>query len=133
MSGGFNPNLVTTTDPLSGQINVLASQHMAVKAVGVTVDAATVTADSKGHKYLLNGTILSKIDASGKYGPYDAAATDGRQSIGDTDGIIIHGGIDLKDGDVITGILLHGSVLEARILNLDAAAKAALSPRIIFQ
>ena len=27
-----------------------------------------------------NGTILGKITASGKYGPYDPAATDGRQA-----------------------------------------------------
>lgn len=132
MSGGFTPGLKTTTDPLSGQINVLASEHMMVKSVGVTLDSTKWTKDSDGNKLVLNGHIVAKITASGKYGPYDPSATDGREDA-DTAGIIFHGGANLKDGDTLVGILMHGSVLEARLSGLDATAREALKSRIIFQ
>lgn len=132
MSGGFTPKLVETTDPLSGQINVLASQHMMVKSVGVTLDAALWTADAKGNKIAANGHLVAKVTATGKYGPYKPGASNGQEDP-DTVGIIFNGGVNMKDGDVITGILLHGSVLEARLSGLDAAAKTALKHRIIFQ
>lgn len=63
------------------------------KAGGVTVDWSTVTAvaaertlvDGRvvplGRKYLRFGKILAKITASGLYGPYDADAADGRQTL----------------------------------------------------
>lgn len=132
MSGGFTPGLTTKTDPLSGQINVLASEHGMVKSVGVTLDAALWTADAKGDKLVLNGHIVSKVTATGKYGPYSPTATDGREDP-DNAGIIFHGGANLKDGDTLVGILMHGSVLEARVSGLDATAREALKSRIIFQ
>lgn len=62
------------------------------KHAGVTIDWATVTAvtgsdvtlaDGKvvmvGDKFLRYGTVLDVITASGKYGPVNTAATDGRQ------------------------------------------------------
>lgn len=134
MSGGFTPTLVTTDDPLSGQINVMASEHSMFKAVGATLDAKLFKADAKLNKYVLNGTVVAKVKATGKYGPYDAKATDGRQDpVAGEAGIIVHGGVNLKDGDTIVGILLHGSVLRARLLNSDAALETALSNRIVFQ
>lgn len=134
MSGGFTPTLVTTNDELSGQINVLASQNTMFKSVGATLDASLFPADAKGNKYVLNGTLVAKVTATGKYGPYDAAATDGREDAqaGDA-GYIVHGGVNLRDGDTIVGLLFAGSVLRARLLNTDEAAEAALSGRIIFQ
>lgn len=134
MSGGFTPKLVETTDPLSGQINVLASEHSMFKAVGATLDAALFPADAQLNKYVLNGTVVAKVTATGKYGPYDATATDGREDpVAGEAGIIVHGGVNLKDGDTIVGLLYHGSVLRARLLNSDAELEAALSNRIIFQ
>ncbi len=62
------------------------------KAGGVTLDWATVTAVAGsdvtlldntvvkvGEKALRYGQVLTKITASGKFGPFDTAATDGRQ------------------------------------------------------
>lgn len=132
MSGGFTPGLKRYTDPLSGQINILASQHMMVKSVGITLDASLVDADEDGNKVVANGTVVAKVTDTGKYGPYDAEATDGREDVTSA-GIIFNGGVNLRDGDTVTGILMHGSVLKARIPNLDAAAETALQGRIIFQ
>lgn len=132
MSGGFTPGLKRTKDPLSGSINVLASQHMMVKSVGITLDSALFPADADGNKLVLNGRLVGKVTATGKYGPYAGTATDGRENL-DNVGIIFNGGVNLRDGDVITGILLHGSVLEARVSGLTGAARTALRNRIIFQ
>lgn len=132
MSGGFTPKLVSKTDPLSGQINVLASEHMMVKSIGVTLDSSLWTADDKGDKLVLNGHIVAKVTATGKYGPYTPGATDGTGDA-ETAGIIFHGGCNLKDGDTLVGILMHGSVLEARLSGLDTAGRDALKSRIIFQ
>lgn len=234
MSGGFTPGLKETTDPLSGWINVLASEHGMVKSVGITIDSTSVVADANGNKIVPNGQVLAYVAATKKYVPYTGSSPEGDapanevQSIdlgaasagtivitfdgqstdpidfdataaavelalealpniapgdvtvtgGDlpaevtltfggsyanqnvpvvtvvgtgltggtitvaTDtpgvsgttakGILVNGGVNLRDGDVITGMLVHGSVLEARLTGLDADAKAALS-LILFQ
>jgi hypothetical protein len=133
MSGGFTPNLVETQDPLSGQINILASQHgLMVKRGGVTLDSTKWTADANGNKLALNGHLISKITATEKYGPYDPTKSNGQENP-DEILIIFNGGVNLKNGDVITGALLGGSVLEARLSGLDSAARTALKTRIIFQ
>lgn len=64
------------------------------KPGGVTIDWSVVPAvagadktltDDRvvkiGDKYLRYGQVLAKITASGKYGPYDATALDGRQTL----------------------------------------------------
>jgi len=63
------------------------------KTAGVTIDWTTVTAVSvdttladgsivrSGNKFLRYGQILTMITASKQYGPYDSAATDGRQTL----------------------------------------------------
>lgn len=224
MSGGFTPNLVESTDPLSGQINVLASQNYTMKRVGITIDSTSVAADSNGNKIVPNGTILAHVESTDKYVPYGGAtaeaqtiglgsATAGTVKIkfagketaaiafdataaevqtalealstvepgdvtvtggpfpgvltlafggnyenedvpaitatatgltggavtiattaqgGEADCIIVNGGVNLRDGDVITGGMIAGSVLKARIPNYDAAAEKSLS-HIIFQ
>lgn len=127
-SGGFRPSLVRSGSGIGPEASVLASEHGLVKRVGITVDSTKVEADEAGNKVVPVGTILVKDSVSGKYAPYVA-----EDPIEDTDGILTDASINLRHGDVITGITLHGSVLEARIKNLTPAAKTALSPRIIFQ
>lgn len=63
------------------------------KAGGITIDWSTVTAvaadvtlaDGRvvkaGQKYLRYGKVLTKITTGGKFGPYDTAASDGRQTL----------------------------------------------------
>lgn len=130
MSGGFTPALKTVSDLVTAEASVLASEHGMVKRVGVTIDATTVgVVDSLGNKPMKAGTIVGKITSGGKYAAYDNALSNGREVAA---GILTES-INLKDGDVITGILMHGSVLEARISGLDSGARADLAGRIIFQ
>lgn len=63
------------------------------KTGGITIDWTTVAAPGSlqtlpdnstiqaGNKFLRYGQVLTKITASGKYGPYDPAAADGRQTL----------------------------------------------------
>jgi hypothetical protein len=63
------------------------------KAGGVSIDWTTVAANGSnttladgtivpaGTKYILWGTVLSRITASGKFGPADTSAADGRQTV----------------------------------------------------
>lgn len=135
MSGGFTPGLVTTTDPLSGWINVLASEHSMNKSTGITIDASLIpetTVNGKKVRIVKNGTVLAKVTATGKYGPYDDAATDGRSDEATT-GVLVNGGVNCENGDVITGMLIHGSVLRARLTGWTPALEAAVAGRIIAQ
>lgn len=131
-SGGWTPSLVTVSDGVSPDASFLASEHGLNKRAGATIDASTLTADAKGNKIVKAGTLIAKITANGKYGLYDALATDGRETITDDAGFLPES-INARNGDVITGVLLHGSVLTARVIGVDAAAKTALKGRIIFQ
>lgn len=129
MSGGFTPALRTTSYNVTAGPSILASEHAMFKRGGITVDAATVGADSDGNKILVAGTIMGEIAATGKYGAYDNAANDGRETaVG-----ILPEGINLRYGDVITGLLIHGSVLTARLSGHDSSSAAAMAGRIIFQ
>lgn len=70
-----------------------ALQNMDWKTGGVTIDWSTVAAASgdqtlldgtvvpNGQKGLQLGAVLTKITATGKYGPYDSGASDGRQTL----------------------------------------------------
>ena len=75
-------------------IGVVASGSPRYKTGGITLDWTTVTAVSSdttltkdgrvvlnGQSYIEMGTVLCKITASGKYGPYASGASDGRQTL----------------------------------------------------
>jgi len=135
-SGGFRPSLVETSDGVTEEASFLASEHREHKRGGITVAAAAVAADSDGNKIVVAGTVMSTEVASGPYAgkriPYNNAL--GATVGGTADGFLPES-INLRDGDVICGLLVHGSVLEARVTGLDSsgAAKADLAGRIIFQ
>ena len=131
MSGGFRPSLRDVEAPFEEEAEFLASEHIMAKRVGVTIDWESVPADGDGNRIVTKGTLLTKITASGKYGPYDSGASDGRENVEDTAGFLFES-TNVKDGDVVAGILVHGSVLEARV-SVDASAKSALAGRIVFQ
>jgi hypothetical protein len=74
-------------------IQVTADGRPKAKVGGVTIDWSTVTAQAStdatweenvvlkvGKKGLRYGQVIQKITASGKYGPYDPAASDGREA-----------------------------------------------------
>jgi hypothetical protein len=128
--GGFSPGLRTLDEDQLPSIDWIASEHWMVKQGGITVDYTTVTADANGRRILKGGTAMGKITASGKYGPYSDAAGDGR---GTGVGFLFPGDINVEFGDTIAGLLIHGSVKEARVTGVDAAFKADIGGRIIFQ
>lgn len=135
MSGGFTPSLKRSDVEISGEAHFLASEHYQVKRSGITLDASVVDADSDGNKIIERGTFVTPITESGKYGPYDADAEDGREAADpDTSGFLLES-VNLKDGDVICGLILHGSVLAARVTPspVPDAIRTACAGRITFQ
>lgn len=125
----YNPKIRTSSIGVGSEFEFLASEHGMYKRAGVTLDAAVVGLDGDGHKYLVKGTTLGEITLSGKWGPYDDAANDGREI---AKGFLLEQ-CDLKDGDVIAGAIIHGSVLEARVSGLDASGKVDLAGAFLFQ
>lgn len=84
----------TTVDTIGRSIQVSADGKPEMKTAGVSIDWSTVTAVSGsdvtyldgvvvkvGEKALRYGQVLNIITASGKYGPYDPAASDGREVV----------------------------------------------------
>jgi hypothetical protein len=81
-----------TTTTTGGGTPASADGRPEYKPGGVTIDWSTVPANAAaatladgsvipaGVKYLPYGLILTRITASGKYGPHDAGAADGRQT-----------------------------------------------------
>lgn len=134
-SGGFRPSLVTTSDGVTPEASVLASEHGMVKRAGLTLDSTAVSADSDGNKVVKVGTVLACVDATGKYVPWDDAdaAVEGTYSATEPTAILVDASVNLRHGDVITGGLIHGSVLRARLVNLTDDAEATFSGRVIFQ
>ena len=130
MSGGFTPGLRSTSDGVTAEAAFLASEHKMAKRGGITVDASTVGADADGNKILRAGTVMAKIDSSGKYRAY--LDSENANAGGVASGFQLES-INLKDGDVITALLIHGSVLSARTSGLDANARTDLAGRFVFQ
>jgi hypothetical protein len=85
-----------------------------------------------GTNSLTGGTTPSVTIATPTAG--GGAVTDGRQTPSDdTSGYLLEG-INLKQGDVICGLLIRGSVLSARVTPTpDATTKAAVKGRIQYQ
>lgn len=131
MSGGFTPGLRRTVTEVSGKASFLASEHYMAKRVGITLDSTAVDADSDGNKVVEEGTFVTKVDETGKYVPY---VDDTETPVSDDSGYTFEG-VNLKDGDVICGVILHGSVLEARVTPspVPAAIKTATAGRFVFQ
>jgi hypothetical protein len=91
----------------------LASQHGVDARIGITI--------AQGYN-LTAGTVLGKITASGKYGPYDPTATDGRQT---AVGILMENA-DATNADVGANMLVHGIFIASALTGLDATARGQL-------
>lgn len=130
MSGGFTPGLRRSVTEVSGKASFLASEHYMAKRVGATFDADEVSADGDGNKIIEAGTLVTKDSSTGKYVPYvDNTATPLTSDSGYT-----FEAINLRDGDVIAGVIVHGSVLSARVTPTpDSTITGALAGRIVFQ
>ena len=98
-------NLELRTEKIAGQANIFDSALVRWITGGVTIDAATVSADADGNKILKAGMPLGKITASGKYGPY-APAVAGVAASGTTtvDGVKVT--IEGDEGAVYNGVVI---------------------------
>jgi hypothetical protein len=141
-SGGFTPSLRRTTLNVGAGANFLASEKKTNKRGGITVAQSTVAADANGDRVVDAGTFMAKItsgDDTGKYGPYSSTATDGRQTPSRDDSGYLPESVNCRDGDVITGLIIQGSVLAARVkpamttAGSYAGIRSAVAGRILFQ
>ena len=98
----------------------------------VTLDTTKFTAATHyPDGYIPSGTLLGKITASGKYGPYDAGATDGTENaVG-----FLWDSTTVTADDEIAPLQFHGVITEDKLptgSGLDAAAKTALDGKFYF-
>ena len=108
------------------------------KTGGVTIDWSTVTAVSGsdatltdgtvvkiGDKYLRYGTILDKITASGKYGPANTGAADGREALARGDSFILNETVVMSEiGSDHVPCFDSGLVFEDRLLTNENVGSA---------
>ncbi len=111
----------------------LGSEHGTSSCRTITLDTSAFTAGTHyPDGYLRSGTPLGRITATGIYGPYDNAATNGAETLA---GFLF---VDVKPGspttvDVQGPLYEHGRVVEALLpIAVDAAGKADVAGRIIF-
>jgi hypothetical protein len=110
----------------------LASPHGTDPGTNPSVTLSVAAFDEADHYadgYVPSGTVVGKITASGLYGPYDDAASDGTEVAAG----ILYGSLQVKDKVKVGGaIVVHGFVTESKLPltgvtgALDAAAKTDL-------
>ncbi len=101
-----------------GTSSPLKKQTGAEVARSVVIDYNTVSADGYGRKLVVEGELLCEITASGKYGPYDRTATDGRASISRLAAVIANERADVRLGDGAVGGWYHNCVFDKSNLTL---------------
>jgi hypothetical protein len=130
------PALTTKTFG-EGNQKWLGSRHGIDAVRTITLDASTFTlATHYPSGYLFSGIVLGIITATGKYGPYDDAASDGRQV---ARGILFTdvevNPANSPDVDPVGPMFTMGVVIEANLPTgngIDAAGKTDLT-RIEFR
>lgn len=107
---------------------ILASYDVIREVVnGITIDASTVTAGADGKKIIKKGMPVGRL-TNGKYGPYDPAATDGRQN----PSVILKHTYDVTDGDHVVAGYEMAKVISERIpVTVDATLRGKM-PYIVF-
>lgn len=110
----------------------LAGEHGADAPLHVPYDFTTFSHENFSAGYIPNGTILGKITASKLFGPYDPAATDGRETaaaIAFNDDLIPDDKTRVVTGAAVRhcGVVVSGLPFKSGPGSLDAAARAALA------
>lgn len=128
---------LTVRDEVFGSENRawLGSQHGTESNRSITLDVSTFTAETHypdGH--IPSGVVLGEITATGQFGPYDDAATDGRETAAGH----LFNSTPVRAGATAIGapLLDHGAVVESKLPaghGLDAAAKADLAGQIRYR
>ena len=111
----------------------LGSAHGTDNARSITLDTSAFTPGTHfPGGYFLSGLPLGRITATRLFGPYDDAATDGRNTLV---GFLLTAvrAPTVSATDVQGALLDHGRVIEARLpVAVDAAGKADVAGRIQF-
>lgn len=116
------------TFEVQGEAEILASYEVIREVTnGITIDSSTVTADANGKKIIQKGMPMGKL-ANGKYGPYKADATDGREN----PSVLLKHTYDVTDGDHVAAGYEIAKVITERIpVTVDATLKGKM-PNITF-
>jgi len=97
----------------------LKYQTGAEVAETLVLDYSVVPQDSTGRRLVNDGTLLTKITATGKYGPYDSNASDGRESLTRGSAYVLWGGVDVALGDKAVAGLFQNCVFDTSELTID--------------
>ena len=94
---------------------------------GVSNGDATLadgTIVKSGDKYLLAGTVLAKITASGKYGPHDTTVSDGRQTLTRGDCWLLTKTLVMSEqGSAGTGFVIDAGLVWKDRLQIDGTGQ----------
>lgn len=128
------PGLVRITDPLSGQLEFLASEDYQVKRSGCTLYCGDIVADDDGNKIVTAGTVLGKYTSGAHVGMYGIYGDAGATGLDTATGLLFSGDINARDAELLAiGLMIGGSVTAARCAGLTAAAKLDLEKHFTFQ
>lgn len=128
------PGLVKITDPLSGQLEYLASEDFTVKRSGITLLASAFAADGAGNRIVRQGTVLAVLTGTADVGKYVPYADAGANGAGTAAGFLHAGDLNLRDMEwCLAGLCITGSVIAARCTGLTATARTQLAPHFTFQ
>jgi hypothetical protein len=133
-----------TLGTVGSNVEVSADGAPECKIGGVTIDWATVAAVAGadvtyndgvtvkvGEKALRYGQVINLITASGKYGPFDPAAADGRQTLGDDVYVLNRTALANEPVDEYPQAIYGGRVWLARIIQSGVgAASLAAGPTL---
>ncbi|WP_186783736.1 head decoration protein [Streptomyces sp. CBG33] len=113
----------------------LGSAHGTDAPVSVTLDVSKFTkATHYPNGFIKSGIPLGKVTATGRYGPYDGAATDGREDL--VGFLFTAQDVDARgvaSTSAVGSMLIHCFIREAKLpVPVDADGKTAVSGRIIF-
>ncbi|WP_326812091.1 head decoration protein [Streptomyces scopuliridis] len=113
----------------------LGSAHGTDAPVSATLDVSKFTAGTHyPDGYIKSGVPLGKITATGLYGPYDDAASDGRQTL--VGFLFTAQDVNARrvaSTKVVGSMLIHCFIREAKLpVAVDAAGKTDVAGRIIF-
>lgn len=111
---------VTTTASQVENRSWLLSLHgtEAGTTPSVTVDVSTFVAGTHyANGYIPSGTVLTKVTASGLWGPYDSNALDGREITTSGRIGVLYSSLNIKTGATKVGgaIVVHGFVNPLRL------------------